>query len=221
MEISYFCSDSYIEKNQRELLSAAKQAQIRLTGWPIGIVLDDNELRPRPTSDGILAIVTANVPSSSPFPRRRFDYWTLSRGGDFYTLRSLTEDQLDEDRARKILFFDIRIVRAMEALLHCASLYKSLGTDPNAQVELRIRYGGLRDRELRSYNFRWSYGGRNLQDSEVLIEPVRFRLGAIDADTVSLVKKLCAPLFMLFDYTEIPDDVYARVILDFTSGRRS
>ncbi len=219
MEISYFCSDSYIEKNQRELLSAAKQAQIRLTGWPIGIVLDDNELRPRPTSEGILAIVAHNVPSS-PFPRRRFDYWTLSKGGDFYTLRSLTEDQLDEERARKILYFNIRIVRAMEALLHCASLYKSLGTDPNAQVELRIRYGGLRDRELRSYkNFRWGYGGRNLQDSEVLIEPVRFRLGAIDA--VSLVKKLCAPLFMLFDYTEIPDDVYAQVILDFTSGRRS
>ena len=219
MEVSHFCPDSYLEKNQRELLLAARQAQVTLTGWPIGIVLDNNhEFRPWPTSEGILAIVDARFPSSA---RHHFDYWTLNKGGDFYTLRSLSEDQFDEGRARKALDFDIRIVRAVEVLLHCANLHKSLGTDPNAQAELRIKYGGLRDRTLKSSSTRWiDYHGKNLHDNEVRVEPIRFRLGAVDAEIVSLVKKLCAPLFMIFDYTEISDEVYEQIITDFIKGRR-
>jgi hypothetical protein len=87
---------------------------------------------------------------------------------------------------------------------------------------LRIRYGGLRDRTLKSYSMRWIdyYHGKNLHDNEVRVEPIRFRLGAVDAEIVSLVKKLCAPLFMIFDYTEIPDEVYEQIITDFIKGRR-
>jgi cellulose biosynthesis protein BcsQ len=222
MEASHFCPDGHLEKNQRDLLSAARQAQVALTGWPIGIVVDGNDQsRPQPTNEGILAIVAAQFPSS-PFPRHSFDYWTLSKGGDFYTLRSLTEDKLDEDRARKVIYFDVRIVRAMEVILHCANLYKALGTDPNAQVDLRVRYGGLRDRQLTSSSIRWiDYHGKNVYDNEVSVAPFRFRLGAIDKEIVSLVKKLCAPLFMIFDYTEIPDEVYDQVITDFVKGRHS
>lgn len=220
MEVSHFCPDSYVEKNQRELLSAAKQAQVALTGWPIGIVLDDNDqFRPKATNEGILAVVAAQFPSP-PFPRQSFDYWTLSKGGDFYTLRSLSEDKLDEDRARKVIYFDVRIARAMEVLLHCANLHKALGTDPNAKIELRIRYGGLRDRELTSSSIRWiSHHGKNFHDNEVTTGPIRFRLGAVDTEIVSLVKELCAPLFIIFDYTEIPDDQYERIITDFVAGR--
>jgi hypothetical protein len=220
-EASHFCLDSHLEKNQRELLSAARQAQVALTGWPIGIVVDDNdEFRPKPTNEGILAIVAAQFPSS-PFPRQSFDYWTLSRSGDFYTLRSLSEDKLDEDRARKVIYFDVRIARAVEVLLHCANLYKALGAEPNAQVELRLRYGGLRGRQLTSSSIRWIgyYHGENRHDNEVPVGPIRFRLGAVGAELVSLVKKLCAPLFMIFDYTEISDEVYEQIITEFVKGR--
>ena len=193
---------------------------LHLTGWPIGIVLDGNdESRPRPTSEGILAIVAAQFPSS-PFPRQSFDYWTLSTSGDFYTLRSLSEDKLDEDRARKVIYSDVRIVRATELLLHCANLCKALGTEPNAQVELRLRYGGLRGRQLTSSSIRWiDYHGKNVHDNEVNVGPIRFRLGAVDTELFSLVKKLCAPLFMIFDYTEISDEVYEQIITEFVKGR--
>jgi len=220
MEVSHFSPDSEADKDQRELLSVARQAQVHLTGWPLGLVMDDSDqFRPRPLKDGILAIVAANI-TSSPFPRRRFDYWTLNRTGDFYTLRSLTEDQLDQDRARKVIWSDIRIIRAVEVLLHCANLHKALGTDPNAHIDLRLRYGGLRDRELTSYADRWlAYHGRNLHENEVAVQPIKFRLAAVDTEIVPLVKKLCAPLFMIFDYTVVPDDAYEQIISDFMNGR--
>ena len=87
---------------------------------------------------------------------------------------------------------------------------------------MRVRYGGLRDRQLTSSSIRWiDYHGKNVYDNEVSVAPFRFRLGAIDKEIVSLVKKLCAPLFMIFDYTEIPDEVYDQVITDFVKGRHS
>jgi MinD-like ATPase involved in chromosome partitioning or flagellar assembly len=215
MEVWHFCPDAFIEASQRELLSVAKQAQVRVAGWPIGVVLDD-EHRPRPTNDGILAdISTENV------PWRTFDYWALNKGGDFYTMTSLFEDDPEGMPSRKVIFFDTRIVRATEALLHCANIYKLLGVEPNAHIELRVGYGGLRKRSLtaaspyRSINF----PRKNLLENEVPATPVTFRLGAVETEIVDLVKKLCEPLFTLFDFAEFANEIYQQIVTDFVKGR--
>jgi len=182
MEVCHFCSDTLIERPQQELLSAARQAQVPLSGWPIGIVLEDEDVRPRPTNEGILAVVSIPVSFG-----RRFDYWTLSRGGDFYTLRSLSEDDLHEDRAGKGIYFDVRIARATEVLLHCANLYKALGVDPNAQIELQTRYGGLKGRTLGASPRRDIRPRTNVHENEVSVDPVRFRLGTVEDQIVELV----------------------------------
>src|SRR5437762_11753449 len=96
-------------------------------GWPIGIVLQDLEDRPKPTNEGILAKVLSSPGLLGP----SFDYWTLSRGGDFYTIMSLFEDERDPEHPGKIIYFDTRISRTTEALLHSANLYKLLGLDPD------------------------------------------------------------------------------------------
>jgi MinD-like ATPase involved in chromosome partitioning or flagellar assembly len=63
MEICHICLDSFIEKSHQELLSAATQAVIHTSGWPIGIVLDNrDEYRPRPTNEGILASISSKIP---------------------------------------------------------------------------------------------------------------------------------------------------------------
>jgi hypothetical protein len=214
MEVSHFCLDSFLEKSQPELFSAALQAQVRLSGWPIGIVLDD-EHRPRPTNDGIIADI------ATKFPAPMFDYWALNKGGDFYTVTSLIEDEPDEQPSRKVIHWDTRIIRTTEALLHCANIYKLLGVQPNAHIELRVGYGGLRGRSLTaaspSRNIMFS-PRKNLLENEVPATPVTFRLGAVEADIVDLVKKLCAPLFIIFDLFEVSDDNYRQIATAFLNG---
>jgi hypothetical protein len=69
----------------------------------------------------------------------------------------------------------------------------------------------------------WYYSlaphGRNLYEDEVSVAPISFRLGSVENEIVNLVKKLCAPLFIIFDYQEFSDDIYHRIVTDFLSGR--
>jgi MinD-like ATPase involved in chromosome partitioning or flagellar assembly len=221
MEVCHFSRDIAIDKSQHELLAAARQAQVHTFGWPIGLVLDNREdARPRPTDDGIVANVNAQMPT--PFGRSDlFDYWALSKSGDFFTLSSLPEDDQEPSHSQPVIHFDTRIRRATEALLHCANLYKALGVDPNAHVEMVVRYGGLEGRTLGSAS-----PGRRLVRARTTIEhevsaAVVFRLGAVESLIVQTVKKLCEPLFVVFDFATILDDVYQQIVTDFVNGKVS
>jgi hypothetical protein len=61
----------------------------------------------------------------------------------------------------------------------------------------------------------------NRYEDEVTIPAFTFRLGAIDNDVVDLVKKLCEPLFAVFDYATFVDDVYRQIVTDFVRGKVS
>jgi cellulose biosynthesis protein BcsQ len=219
MEVCHFCLDSFLEKSHRELLLAATQAIVRTnSGFPIGAVLEHrDEYRPRPTNEGIFARVSTETPFQ---PGKIFDYWTLSKKGDFYALTTLAEDRLDEDRLRRTVYFEARIEDATEALLHCTNLYKLLGAEPNAHIALTLRYGGLRERTLAG---RWGDflppPRQNLYEDEVTTDPITFRVGAAETDIVDLVKKLCDPLFIIFDYFAVSDDMYRQIVTNFLKGK--
>jgi hypothetical protein len=219
MEVCHEVSDSAILKTQAELLPAARQAQVHIFGWPIGVVFDNREeFRPRPTNEGILASISTAVqhPLASD---GMFDYWALTKGGDFYTLTSLPED--DRRAETPILAMDTRIRRATEAVLHCQNLYKVLGIAPNARVTLTVRYGGLRGRTLTAASNRHVFPRKNIHEDAVSVPPITFRLGAIETDIVELVKKLCEPLFVIFDFASFDDDVYRESVTDFVRGKVS
>lgn len=211
MEITHFLLDSTIEKSQPELLSAARHAHAR---WrPVGQVLGNgDEARPRPTNDGIVAV----SPPTPSAPGRVFDYWALNRNGDFFTLTSLLEDHGEIDAPGPVLYFDTRIWRATEALQHCANLYKALGADPNAHVQIMLRYVGLRGRRLESLSplrSLFESKGNDLED-EVLSTCV-IGLGSLKSHMVETVKRLCEPLFVVFDFASFSDDVYQGIVSEF------
>lgn len=214
MEISHSVRDSVIEKSQGELLAAARQAQVRGSGWPIGIVLDHSRnVRPKATNDGIVVNFAASGLG------RTFDYWTLNTSGDFLALTSLNEDA-EERGSRPVLFFDTRIARATEAVMHCANLYKALGVDPNAHIDMVVRYGGLRGRILQSSSPRRLLfeAKENTAEDEVSVALV-VRLGAIESLLVETVKKLCKPLFVVFEFESFTEQVYQGIVSEFV-GRR-
>jgi MinD-like ATPase involved in chromosome partitioning or flagellar assembly len=220
MEICHFSPDSSISRQQPDLLLAATQSQVRGLGWSTGVVLDNRaEYRPRPINDGILAIIATDTPFS---PGRLFTYWTLTKSGDFYTLMSLSEDHRDEDRAHKNIYYDTRMVRAAEALLHCANLYKILGAEPNAHIDMAVRYGGLQGRTLTAGSptrLLDLEARENQREDDVSIPAITFKLGAVQAEMVDLVKKLCEPLFVIFDYATFVDAVYRQIVTDFINGK--
>ena len=207
MEVNHICLNASVERSQTELLAAAKQSAVPTFGWPIGLVLENREeSRPRPTNEGIVARVDGGT---------TFDYWTLAKNGDFYTLRSLFEDE----RAEMAVFFNTRIVQVTEALLYAVDLYKSLGVELNASIGITIRHGGLRGRELTATTNRvWWQPTKNLYEDEVSAT-VTFKLGTFEGNAVDLVKRLCEPLFVLFDFAEIRDETYQQIVTDFINGK--
>jgi hypothetical protein len=192
-----------------KLREAAEYAPIHTFGWPIGVVLHRDGVRPHPRADGIAAEVTREG-------RDAYDYWALRRTGEFYWRGTLFEDDNSEEK----IFFDTRIVRVSEALLYCGRLYTALGLNRQRVVTITVRHVGLKGRRLSSAN-----PGRALDDQRdpahenVSVAHFTVRLEQLESELVSLVKEVLAPLFALFDFFELNDRVYEDIINRFVAGR--
>ena len=198
-----------LNKSQVELLSAVRASQIQTFGWPIGVLLENRpEYRPRPFGDGIHAeIAIADG-------RNSYDYWAVGKNGDFYLLQSLLEDARD----RNALFFNTRIVRVTEALMFAGKLYAALGAATDAKMSARFTHSGLAGRTLKSASpnrqlsvYRKAHD--QLSETETVIV-----LGDISSALVDEVRRVCVPLFMLFDFQEFVPKVYEDIVRRFEKG---
>ena len=200
-----------VGKSQVELLDAVRNAETRTFGWPIGIVLDNrDEYRPVPEANGIRAEIPIEERlSGSP----SYDYWAAHVNGDFYLLQSLFEDA----RSAGKLFFNTRIVRVTESLLFCASFYENLGVAHDARVSIRVTHTGLRGRELTS-----SSPNRNLRPASASAESSETEfvseVGELKAELWPHVRRITAPMFMLFDFKELGDEIYESIVSEFVRG---
>lgn len=207
MEIRFSIISPKINKSQRELDEAARTSEIRKSGWPIGVYLYNvPESRPHPTTEGIVAEIKAGT----------YDYWTINKHGDFYSLTSLVEDYNNKSEN---IFFDTRIVRITEALLYCAKLYSFFEIDTNKKVFFSIRHSGLQKRTLIAANslrfMRTEY--KSLENE--IDTTIEFTLNQIESDLVQLVKKITDPLFTLFDFFQLDDSVYEDIVNKFVKGQ--
>lgn len=216
MEVGFALSGDKPNFIQRVLLEAANEAQIPTFGWPIGVVLNNREeYRPRSTADGIVAEIGPEE-SSGPGKRVTYDYWALRRNGDFFLLQSLFEDM----RESGLIYFNTRIVRVTETFLYCARLYNRLGIPNTSTVNISIVHGGLKNRVLTSVGGRHLFQNYTTTENEVRAT-VSPKLLTIETNLVNLVKEVLSPLFMVFDYFEPSDSVYADIVNNFVAGRTS
>ena len=210
MEVCFALSEVKPNRLQRELLEAAQQAQIHTFGWPIGIVMTREEYRPRPGTDGIVAEITIVNDIQNTY-----DYWALRANGDFYLLKSLFEDEKESGS----VFFDTRIIRITETLMYCRRLYSKLGAPDSNMISIGIRHSGLKGRVLRSANRgRYMSIDRSASDDECISE-INVPIGRLESDLISLVKEFTKPLFVLFDFFELSDSIYAEIITNFFKGK--
>ena len=212
MEVKFSLTTVKPDFPQRKLLDAAGKSVIRTFGWPMGAVLPKPEYRPHPTAEGIVAEIMEKKKGQS------FDYWSLRRNGDFYLLRDLFEDMKRPEQ--DALFINTRIAQTTEALLYCARLNSEFGIDSSEGVRISIRHGGLKGRKLA-----WiTYYGLDFEDdceSSENESAVEFTcpLSRIESGLTELVKSVCEPLFTLFNFFQVPDELYAEKVETFVKGR--
>jgi cellulose biosynthesis protein BcsQ len=195
--------------NQAQLLDATRKSLIRAFGWPIGILLENREeARPRPVRDGIVAEVSLKQSAAGP----SYDYWAWRRNGDFYLLQALFEDERTEKATR--LLFDTRIIRLTETLLYCSRVYRALAVPGEASVHVTARWGGLRGRKLDSADqLRFLESRNTIEDT--IHSSLDVPLARIRSETVDVVKELISPLFIVFDFLQLSDQVYKEIVEDF------
>lgn len=211
MEIRAALHSPKINKTQTDLNDAARSAPIHTFGWPIALYLDNrDDARPKPTPNGIFAEIKATAHES-------YDYWSIRRNGDLYILASLFEDK---QRPREI-FFNTRIVRVTEALLYCLRLYTALGVDRSSRVSIAIRHGGLRGRTMTSASSLRDLVFNRTTEADEVEEQISLTLDELESKLVNNVKVLLEPLFVVFDFFKLSDEVYEDIVNKFVQGKVS
>lgn len=199
--------DSNLNIPQGELLRVADQAQINTFGWPLKIVLNREECRPKPKTDGIVAEIDIEDRSS-------YDYWTIRRDGTFYLLKSLFEDS----RKPGHIFLKSRIFRITEALLYSVRLYSGFKVPSDSRIVIRIRHGGLKDRILSAVRGRDLPYDRKSAEDEVYTE-VETTFEKIESDLPDLIQRFTQPLFVIFDFFEVHRKLLEHTVDNFVAGR--
>jgi hypothetical protein len=198
--------------SQAHLNDVIRDASVHTFGWPIAVVLDRrDEYRPRPTADGIVAEIALGGDDAS---RTTYDYWKLFRDGRFYTLLSLFEDE----RRPGSIFFDTRINRITESLLLLLRIYERLGVSGDQEVDISFRHAGLNERVLRSANSNRAMFDSRSASEDVSETQFRITLEDLEKDLVVAVKKVTAPLFVLFDFFELGDPILKEIVEGFVAG---
>jgi hypothetical protein len=193
--------------SQTRLSDAVASKNIDTFGWPIGVFIASQP--PRPVVEGIIAEIRWDE-------RSTYDYWVLSRTGNFYLLKTLSEDPLD---APDKLYFNTRIIRVAETVLFLAGLYQELGSGPGAVVRLDVVHSGIRHRTLSAVGRRrGTFIDRHTIEDQVRTSTA-FTIADVGTRLVEVVKELVGPLFMLYEYLEIDHSVYADLIDKFREGQ--
>ena len=214
MELRFGLHDE-LAKSQLDLLNAVRKSEIHTFGWPIGVTLENrDEFKPRPYGDGIRAEIT--IAKESLSGRETYDYWAARRNGDFYLLQSLFEDM----RGEKLVFFNTRIVRVVEALLFASNLYTHLGASADANLSVRVSHRGLAGRTLSSAGANRhvfpKVSHESTSESEITVA-----LGKMKETLVDDVRRIVEPLFMLFEFQEFAETIYTDIVRRFEKGETS
>jgi hypothetical protein len=194
---------------QNKLVEAVRTSKISTFGWPIGVMgFGSDEMRPKPLSDGIVnSILGLNGES--------YDFWALKKDGSFYLLKSLFEDKREEQK----ISFNTRIVRTTEMLMFLARLYNKLGVLEENAISFHLYHAGLANRYLTSIGNRSlsrPYGPCKENDIETHTAII---LADLDKSVSSLASELLSPVFMLFDFFELEQEIYDDIVEKFRGGK--
>lgn len=221
----------YIESGQRlvqpaerqwsrpDLLAAAERAELRNTGWPIGLVLHRSGLAPVPTSDGIEARLGHYNSGQTE------DFWYLRKDGSYYVSRMFEEDlrapsfTSSRGHPEKSIWFDTRIWRITEVILHSAVLYRELGIPPDEPYVLAINHRGLEGREFYYSTPSWHVLPGRICQSTAATWTREVTQDYVTSNLKGLVGEVTGEFFVLFEFAQIGQRVVDGIVDEFLGHR--
>jgi hypothetical protein len=118
------------------------------------------------------------------------------------------------------LWFDIRIWRIAEIILHSASVYRGLGIPPDEPYALVVTHGGLDDREFYTSNMRRLVRRSRLSSTQEVSWTKEVTQDYVKSNLHSLVRELANELFVVFDFMQVEDSVIDDITNEFLGTRR-
>lgn len=208
MEIRMTLPNQRLNIPQSDLLDIARKAQIFTFGWPIGIVGREGTAIPKPKTDGIVSLVLSlDLVSGKPI----FDFWTMHKNGSFYLLMGLYEDQVTSSH----IFFDTRIIRITETLLHAVRLYSGCKVPLDARILIGIKHGGLKDRSIGVADTRRHLSYKPKSEEDEIDNVIDTTLERIEPDLIGLVEQIVDPLFTLFNFWKVEKNILEEIVNKF------
>lgn len=212
-EVIHWLPNSEKVWDQKILRDVAEKSQLHNTGWPIGIVLYDENSKPIPKQDGIEASIVRS---------HGIDYWYFKTDGSYYFARTFEEDfqhGIIEGDKERILYFDVQIWRAAEALAHCLQLYNNLKISAEQKIRIQISWIGIGNRVLKASpsSGRLVWPRKCVTPSitwneEVTLSDLFFEWEDLAIDAINR-------LFLMFDYFKIDEKVAKEIIEEFKRSR--
>jgi len=195
---------------------SANESTRKYTGWPVFVTLHQEATKPKLVDDCIEAwLADVNYPSVA-----HADFWRIHPDGLFFLLRGYQEDAADFPRGTaepgKLFEATLPIWRVGECLLRVSELAAKM-FEEGFELLVQCEWTGLAGRHLFVHNARRFLGsGKAAQD----MVRTSSRLPSSVRDILpEAVRALTAPLYERFDFTEIPDFVYAEELNGMLSGK--
>jgi len=191
-----------------ELHAGMHSAIVRAFKWPAGLIRDTGDQAPRVMRDGLEALISLEP---SDLTGASFDYWRALVDGRFYSLASLYEDEYGDVPPRTLLW-DMRTNRTAEAILHIARLYRALGAPDDAEVQVILRYAGLRGRTIRGLSNYPVIAGRYTCAEDTIEASVATTMRHLEDAFGEHVKGVVRTLLSLFDLFSVDDRILDNLI---------
>ncbi len=217
MEVEIQPLTQEINISRKDLKEISKGSQIHTFGWPIAVHLENrDEFAPKPDADWIHAEVSINEEWSDWSKWRiTYDYWAIHSGGAFYLKKNIFEDS----RRPNEIFFDTRIVRTTEVFMYIKNLYSGFKIPVNSQIQVTIRYGGLKWRTLSAESSNRSLFSENKIETDEVSTTILTTLEEIESNMANVVEKFTKPLFEQFEFFELGRPVLENIVLNYINGK--
>jgi hypothetical protein len=175
------------------------------TGWPAWYWPAAGDVRDPTIVDGAIECwMHTGVGTADP---AYADFWRASTTGRFFLLRGYDEDGARISNSPGLFMDPIAAVwRVGECVLHADRVASRLDRE---RVEILVQWSGLSGRNLRSIDGTRHWDARRGSMAEDVEATIELETAGISAALPSIVHRLTEPLFSVFGFLEVPEDLIA------------
>ncbi|MDR7088597.1 AlbA family DNA-binding domain-containing protein [Cellvibrio fibrivorans] len=222
-----YYSIAYEIIGERKLISPAQfpgllQASVvRQTGWPPFLFPTRDGIKPYQI-DGAVECWLGGDSQTPPQDRdaAHSDFWRIHPDGFGFLIRGFQEDDMEREQIKPATVFDVTLPvwRIGETLMQARHLACNLFNGPTS-IRFSVTYEGLAGRSLVSINKNRSIWEGRVARQNAIVLPTHIDTQAIDSNLPEIIHPLLSPLYLLFDFFELPMQLVATELSKMKAGK--